>query len=375
MSVSPGSFLMCFLATLLLTSYVYVILCVKKDILYEEMKFIFLVLALILIRMLLPVNFPFTVTIISYRIMPAVIGVLYRYIGNTGIDVKGVLIAIWLIGSTLKFGSLIYRQKRYYDLLRPFEVIDMAQYPLLTEALEECGASFFRVCIIPDNIEPAIVGLLHPILILPEYEFTKKELSYICRHEAEHYRHHDLWLKLILELVGCVQWFNPLMYIMQEELVLAFEVANDRMILEESDELERVEYAEFLTRLARRPRRQLKNDYGLSFVRGEKKQIKTRVEFLLSNHYREPGRKGTTVMQYVMIVGLLMCSLFLVPEANMPCAEEDMCLEIPEDTSYFLETEEGYQLFIDGKFIVLTDTIPEELKELRIVGGEKESEG
>ena len=63
------------------------------------------------------------------------------------------------------------------------------------------------------NISPAVVGIRKPILVLPEYPFSENELYYVCLHEAEHCRNHDLWLRLLLDIVICTQWFNPLVYL------------------------------------------------------------------------------------------------------------------------------------------------------------------
>ena len=56
MEVSLGSFITCFLTVLFLTVYVFVTIYVKKDVLYDGMKIVFLLISIILVRMLVPFN-------------------------------------------------------------------------------------------------------------------------------------------------------------------------------------------------------------------------------------------------------------------------------------------------------------------------------
>ena len=48
---------------------------------------------------------------------------------------------------------------------------------------------------------PLLTGLLRPRIYLPSDRYTWKELELLLSHELSHYKHHDLWYKLILQLV------------------------------------------------------------------------------------------------------------------------------------------------------------------------------
>ncbi len=61
---------------------------------------------------------------------------------------------------------------------------------------------------------PMLVGFVKPVIVLPERIYGEQELLLILRHELMHYKHHDLWYKLILLAVNAVHWFNPLVYLM-----------------------------------------------------------------------------------------------------------------------------------------------------------------
>ena len=61
---------------------------------------------------------------------------------------------------------------------------------------------------------PMLTGFKKPVIVLPERIYGEQELLLILRHELMHYKHHDLWYKLILLAANAVHWFNPLVYLM-----------------------------------------------------------------------------------------------------------------------------------------------------------------
>ena len=82
MSFSLGAFLICFLTVLCLLLFMYYIIYVKREPFDRGMRFLFWVIALILVRMLLPVNFPFTITVSSRVALPPISIFLFDYIGQ-----------------------------------------------------------------------------------------------------------------------------------------------------------------------------------------------------------------------------------------------------------------------------------------------------
>ena len=59
---------------------------------------------------------------------------------------------------------------------------------------------------------PLIVGLIKPVLYLPQTEIKEEKLDYILLHELTHYRRHDLLYKWFAMLVSSIHWFNPVSY-------------------------------------------------------------------------------------------------------------------------------------------------------------------
>lgn len=92
-------------------------------------------------------------------------------------------------------------------------------YAYLYEFLQEYLAKPIRIALIPEPISPAITGLLHPILIMPdEQSFSETELKYICLHEIAHYKEHHLWLEFLMEIICRIHWWNPFVQHLKKNL-------------------------------------------------------------------------------------------------------------------------------------------------------------
>ena len=107
---------------------------------------------------------------------------------------------------------------------------------------------------------PLLTGLLRPRIYLPSDRYTWKELELLLSHELSHYRHHDLWYKLILQLAGIVYWFNPLLHWMRREADQDLEFLCDERIMKDGAHDERMQYNYLLAQTAA----QRRNFYGLS---------------------------------------------------------------------------------------------------------------
>lgn len=107
---------------------------------------------------------------------------------------------------------------------------------------------------------PLLTGLLRPRIYLPSDRYTWKELELLLSHELSHYRHHDLWYKLILQLAGIVYWFNPLLHWMRREADQDLEFLCEERIMKDGAHDERMQYNYLLAQTAA----QRRNFYGLS---------------------------------------------------------------------------------------------------------------
>ena len=104
---------------------------------------------------------------------------------------------------------------------------------------------------------PLVCGLLNPRIYLPtQMDFQNTVLlRYVLVHETMHIRRRDNWMKGILLIVLCLNWYNPLVWIMAVCLASDLECACDAAVLKTCGEEERKDYASSLLAMALTGRR------------------------------------------------------------------------------------------------------------------------
>lgn len=80
--------------------------------------------------------------------------------------------------------------------------------------------------------DPAIVGVLRPVLIVPEHllhGLDQDELDGLIVHELAHARCGDNLVGLLATLASCFFWFSPLLWIVRSRLLIEREYACDEL--------------------------------------------------------------------------------------------------------------------------------------------------
>lgn len=105
----------------------------------------------------------------------------------------------------------------------------------------------------PDIDTAFVLGYLNPKIYLPDDMDGNEE--YVIRHEYEHIRRGDNWLKLLSFICLAVHWFNPLVWVGFVLLSRDIESACDEKVIAHMDVNERKAYSNALLTCSIRPGR------------------------------------------------------------------------------------------------------------------------
>ena len=53
------------------------------------------------------------------------------------------------------------------------------------------------------------MGIIHPVIILPDIPYTEGELYFVFLHELLYYKHKDFLVKMLTEFLIAIHWWNP----------------------------------------------------------------------------------------------------------------------------------------------------------------------
>ena len=198
-----------------------------------------------------------------------------------------------------------------------------------------------------DADSPMVMGLVRPVLLLPEGALPPETLEVVLRHELTHLKRNDVAYQALLLLARTVHWFNPLVWWMGREAGHSLELCCDDAVVRGRDEAFCRRYGSVLLRTATGGRMPLSTQFG-----GGKGQLKAR----LGNLFRKK-RNSAALVCLALACALLVTSLVaceqaeLTPEEALDALEDSITVEgdrisftVPERCG----PEEDWEITISG---------------------------
>ena len=183
-----------------------------------------------------------------------------------------------------------------------------------------------------------------------------------------HYKKHDLWITLLVDIVCCIHWWNPLIYLLKKEYTLFMEVSNDQAILQNSSRKEHIQYANLIVSTAKAVhyRQCVHHALSMNFVGKSQTNLRTRIKFITTDFVTKKRKNISHFLQSAFITILLIFSFVFVTELVFPDPEGVMA--ITSENAYFIHSKHSsnYDLYVDGKYLTTLDHIPEEMTDFQI---------
>ena len=261
------------------------------------------------------------------------------------VDITDILLTLWLAGV---IACVLWQGIGYYRLIRSLKgkSRSVERADLHTILQEQC-ADLVIDREIPLRISsaadcPMLAGFIHPTLYLPDERISRTDAAFIFRHELTHYKHGDLWLKLLLLAARCLHWFNPLVHLIARFAQEDIEAACDDAVVRGHDGAYRRAYGETILRSAiaqAQKRKALVSCFG-----DDKKTLMRRFEGLFDKSVKKRG--VALVVMIALLVGSLGCTI-AVGDNNRGLTKE---LRIQLAQKQANEAENlGYTVKLDGK--------------------------
>ncbi|MBD5457698.1 MAG: M56 family metallopeptidase [Lachnospiraceae bacterium] len=189
---------------------------------------------------------------------------------------------------------------------------------------------------------PVTIGLWRPMIVLPEarqnLQNSFMQYQMILHHELVHVARWDLWYKWLYQLLLCIHWFNPFLYLVERKMNMDCELSCDEAVLAELTEDGRKAYGNVLLDIAEQNAVSMKSAFTTTFVTGES-ELKKRLTGIL--HY-----KRTTVPRLLLSLCVMAGTLFLTACGGVYLSQDDSWEEtFDSDFWYDDSAEEGNGIF------------------------------
>lgn len=154
---------------------------------------------------------------------------------------------LWAAGTFCFLGWHFFQHLRFLSAIRRWheEIEDTAVLELFAKVKAELKIRehiTIKSCVCIKT--PMMVGLLHPVVLLPQVDFSQDELPLILKHELVHYRRKDLWYKALMLLTMSIHWFNPVVHLMVKSVLNLCEISCDEEVLKGIGAKGRARYGE-----------------------------------------------------------------------------------------------------------------------------------
>lgn len=313
-------------------------------------KVFLLVYSLCLLRMTFPIEMDgFT------RPVPG--GIIWNYansilvreltcIGGLNISLLNIILFIWLFIAVIKIKRYI---KKYFIIHKVLwnvdEIIDTKKYSIKNDI------SIIKTKIIKTDIidSPCCMGVFKRIIVIPNIEYSNRELEIIIKHEYEHLKNNDPFIKNIINIIYRIYWWNPVVYYIQKNIGQGLEICCDIRVLKENRQDDRVEYLETILQEYNRKNTN-KQEMMLSLADGDCYELYERFKVISSIKQKKSISKQIAIM---LVFGILLVSSYgFVLQAKYNPSEEDVgyyegnVLTINKYNSYIIEDTDGnYSLY------------------------------
>lgn len=251
------------------------------------------------------------------------------------------VLVIWAVGALVSIGIRVFQYhwlKSKY-LHKALLCEDASIIAMMNIICNEFGIQKPLRIMVQNNItSPMLFGYFNTILFLPEIPYSEAELNSVLRHELTHYKHRDLWYKLLMMFTCDLYWFNPIFRLMKRMAYKDVECICDEKATKHMSLEDKRTYCNSILKTMTGVR-----DKNLAFTTqfaANKKTAKQRLENILTSPNRKAGIAILCVLLMAMIMGTACVSFNI--------ASEDETEDTVEETLEADETEKSTEESTDA---------------------------
>jgi beta-lactamase regulating signal transducer with metallopeptidase domain len=341
-----------------------------RTIRYLSIKMIFAVYIVSIFRFLFPVEFPFTVIVGDRELYAPIYRALCLdtySIGSWEFSLVHVVVVCWLIGSIIHIYRFYRRYRNFWRQALLSDRPDETQQQQLDRVWEQlssqkqCQKRFLvRYTNLADV--PMGFGVRRPIILLPKAEYTDTEMYYILLHECSHFSKRDSLIKIAMEFLCDIFWWNVSAGVVRESMDEMLEIRCDTVVMEKAGYEQKRDYLDTLKNSLYRMKELQDSRKSLTatslLTTDKKKQLSKRFALIADPPKELTGiRKAVSWVAFTVVMGgtlLLSYSFIWQPAYDTPRTEimtdnTKVIYESTPDNTWLLVDEENCY-YITGQF-------------------------
>jgi beta-lactamase regulating signal transducer with metallopeptidase domain len=248
--------------------------------------------------------------------------------------------AVWLAGMFILGGwlvlKLLYLRKEDYRLATTASLPE-SFYDAIVRCAKNLGLRRVPKVVLTRKVAcPAVFGVIRPVLLMPAgylSKMTRRDTEHMLLHELAHIKRGDLWVHGFYMLLQVVYWYNPLLWLVRNQMHHLRELCCDATVARLLKE--RIgEYRQTLIDVARRfLAKPTEPGLGLLGLFEDSNRLLVRLNWLKKETWRYQKMKKLTVITTIV---LMIAFVLPMAQAQNPQAEDTASseqLQIEKDNS------------------------------------------
>ncbi len=278
----------------------------------------------------------------TYEEIPLTFGQKYSWLDLFSFIWLGGMIVFWL----RQIGRYMWSRKELRRWQQPYHS------PLITQLCLEMGLKNTPLVYLSEKASsPMVIGLIRPVVYLPQAATDSKYLYYVLKHEFIHLRRHDIFYKLVLLLACSVHWFNPFIQKMFALASRDLEMICDETVIANEEKEGRKKYSEAI--LANTQRQIFHPTQLSTYFNGGVKMMKQRFKNIFDSSNKSRGRVVLIIMLLLIVSAgsLFACTARADEDTPVPTKEEILA-NWPDDIISQIGTKSVAE--VDGLYMMQT---------------------
>ncbi|OCN04289.1 hypothetical protein A4S06_11595 [Erysipelotrichaceae bacterium MTC7] len=337
-----------------------------------DIKPLLIIFVVISLRLAIPIELPIIGHFLSTNVLVLLSKMLRTKI-LMDYMILDLMIFFWFTISAYKLIKLI---RKTYVTNRVFSIFPSSEIPQsIMPSLVDFMPKRRKIRVIYVNFVPApmVIGLVKGTIIIPKDDYTEAELSMILQHELTHFLHFHMLIKLLIEFIYALYWWNPLLFVIRRQTYELLEKDVDLHVLK-MKENNSVTYTEFLFKMYRKA-----ETYGINsniiwnktpliseFAGNESNsEFTTRCRSILSFDENSKRTKLNNLSYTLLLILIVMVSLVTF-QPDYPIPEGNEYFILTEDNSYIIETDKGFDVYYKNEYLETIEEITVEYEHLEV---------
>ncbi|GAA0203103.1 hypothetical protein GCM10009123_07960 [Kangiella japonica] len=258
--------------------------------------------------------------------------------------------ALWLTGTTLLLLRLIIQ---HIELRKDLKKIERPLSELAGAELFE-ARRYQVVAVDSKEMSPAVYGFIKPKIYFPIHvakQLSVQQMQLIIEHEEQHIKQKHLWLNLLWDILVCIGWFNPLIYIARKNFRHDQELFCDYLVLNKTSQSRTKDYGHALLST-------VSATHSVSLLCSWK--VFNQLEERIMNITKPINRKGKAALTLGAGLVLSCCAVYAankeVHDKTVIKNEEVMLELVDEDGVTYIQENDKYYIEKNGERREMTAT-------------------